>query len=196
MTSEQLLTPFTPPQVVELNRFQNGFFHPFTCGNNRGDEAHKAYAAKHGGDWGQLIATRGGWVCPTCGYIQHWAHSNMIALNDPYPTTGPFDLEPMGENPLTHERVPTKSGVRPIRTFYAIYDHPADFPDNIVVRQWHCYEGITEPVESEHRLATSLDEARYLAANADKTKPIPERIERSPIDDPYIVETWLHRENY
>ena len=46
------------------------FFHPLTCGGNRGDDAHKSYAEEHGGDWGQLIATPDGLKCPVCDYKQ------------------------------------------------------------------------------------------------------------------------------
>ncbi len=57
--------------VEARNALQNcGRVHPYTCGNDRTDEAHKAYQAKHGGDWGQLVAVEGGWLCPVCGYRQ------------------------------------------------------------------------------------------------------------------------------
>ncbi len=47
--------------------------HPMTCGNNRSDEAHKAYQERFGGDFGQLIAVKDGeirWRCPVCDYEQ------------------------------------------------------------------------------------------------------------------------------
>jgi len=57
--------------IETRNKRQNcGFLHPYTCGGNRCDEAHKAYAAEHGGDFGQLVAVEGGWLCPVCGYTQ------------------------------------------------------------------------------------------------------------------------------
>jgi hypothetical protein len=184
----QIKAPFTPPIVVELNRYQHGFWHPFTCGNNRHDTAHTEYANKHGGDFGALVATRNGWVCPVCGYRQDWAHSGMVEMLVPYTTIGPFDPEPMDINPVTHERKPTKNGIRPIQTYYCIYDHPADFPENFVVRQWHRYEGIADPIESEHRLAVSLDSARALVPGNSMF------IDRFAEDDPYIVEVWVQRE--
>lgn len=49
---------------------KSGKVHPMTCGNNRGDEAHRKYAEEHGEDWGQLIATEEGWKCPVCEYTQ------------------------------------------------------------------------------------------------------------------------------
>lgn len=74
----QIKTPWTDEQVRNLNAYQqSGQFHPFTCGGDRGDDAHKAYAAEHGGDWGQLVATKDGWVCPVCSYRQDWAHEFM-----------------------------------------------------------------------------------------------------------------------
>lgn len=49
---------------------KSGRLHPYTCGNNRTDEAHTAYQKEHGGDHGQLVATEEGWLCPVCGYTQ------------------------------------------------------------------------------------------------------------------------------
>lgn len=74
--SEQRQPVFTPEQVEALNAQQQRHdLHPYTCGGNRCDEAHKAYQAEHGGDYGQLVATTEGWICPVpgCGYRQSWA---------------------------------------------------------------------------------------------------------------------------
>lgn len=77
-TMSDINAPFTPEQVKALNEFQNRVdWHPFTCDGDRQDEAHKAYQAKHGGDFGQLVATAEGWVCPVCDYKQSWAHDFM-----------------------------------------------------------------------------------------------------------------------
>lgn len=67
-------------QCDRLNDYQrNGHFHPFTCGGERGDEAHRAYAEAHDDrDYGLLTATRFGWRCPVCSYTQTWAHSFMF----------------------------------------------------------------------------------------------------------------------
>lgn len=74
----KIFAPFSPEQVEALNRFQQSMvFHPFTCGGNRSDEKHKAYQKEHGGDFGQLVATEKGWICPSCGYTQDWAWSIM-----------------------------------------------------------------------------------------------------------------------
>jgi hypothetical protein len=68
-------TPWTPEHVAQLNATQNDpRFHPYTCGNDRRDEAHTAYQKEHGGDFGQLIATENGWICPACDYKQNWSH--------------------------------------------------------------------------------------------------------------------------
>lgn len=70
---------WSPDEVKLLNRWQQlRIVHPFTCGNNRMDEKHRAYQAEHGGDYGQLVATENGWVCPACGYTQEWAHQAMV----------------------------------------------------------------------------------------------------------------------
>lgn len=73
-----LRAPWTVEQTAALNAWQtNGRFHPFTCGNDRGDAKHRAYAEAHGGDLGQLMATPNGWFCPACDYRQDWAHEFM-----------------------------------------------------------------------------------------------------------------------
>jgi hypothetical protein len=72
--------PWTDEEVAALNRCQHDpERHPFTCGGNRSDEAHKAYAATHGDfDYGILVAENNGWKCPVCGYKQDWAHDGMF----------------------------------------------------------------------------------------------------------------------
>lgn len=79
--ADRLITPWTPEQVEALNSFQrSGLFHPFTCGGERGDEAHRRYAAVHRDpDDGLLVATADGWHCPVCGYRQAWAYPGMAA---------------------------------------------------------------------------------------------------------------------
>lgn len=68
-----------------------------------------------------------------------------------------------------------------------IYEHPRDYPDHFVARVWKIGPSITE--SGEIRLADTLDEARQsvfaLAPHADFC------MERSPEDDPTIIETWL-----
>jgi len=44
--------------------------HPATCGGDRGDDAHKEYQAIHGGDFGELVQTENGLICPVCGWKQ------------------------------------------------------------------------------------------------------------------------------
>ncbi|HKB54415.1 MAG TPA: hypothetical protein VKD22_10465, partial [Ramlibacter sp.] len=67
--------PWTPDEVATLNAWQhNGEVHPYTCGND------------HDGDR-VLVATRDGWVCPTCDYTQAWAHHvstpDLVQLTNP-----------------------------------------------------------------------------------------------------------------
>ncbi len=77
---DRITAPWTPAEVEALNLYQQeGRLHPFTCGGDRGDPAHRAYAAEHGGDNGQLVATEEGWVCPVCRYKQDWAHAFMTS---------------------------------------------------------------------------------------------------------------------
>jgi hypothetical protein len=79
--------PWTAEQVAKLNAWQScGWVHPFTCGcGDRADLMHRAYAERHGGDLGQLIATADGWLCPVCGYRQDWAHDFMLQGPPPDP---------------------------------------------------------------------------------------------------------------
>jgi len=78
--------PWSDEQVAKLNEWQRcSRVHPFTCGGDRTDAAHKRYAAEHGGDFGQLLATPDGWVCPVCDYRQAWAHDFMLKGAPPNP---------------------------------------------------------------------------------------------------------------
>lgn len=61
---DRVESPFSPAQVESLTAYQeSGAFHPFTCGGCSNRDG--------------LIATAGGWMCPTCDYTQHWAHGWM-----------------------------------------------------------------------------------------------------------------------
>lgn len=72
--NDKLVAPWTKSQVDTLNAYQrNKYFHPYTC-SNRGDSEHK-FA---NGDYGVLVATENGWVCPDCGYTQDWAHAGSL----------------------------------------------------------------------------------------------------------------------
>ena len=67
---------------------------------------------------------------------------------------------------------------------YAIYDHPSDFPDHFVVREWRVADGRVEPAE-DCWLTKTLEEARAI---------IPAgfyNVGRWTGDDPVIVEVWI-----
>lgn len=67
------VVPFSDAQIDAINRNQNNpLRHPLTCGGDRHDAAHQDYQALHGGDLGQLVATREGLKCPVCDYVQRW----------------------------------------------------------------------------------------------------------------------------
>lgn len=76
--AERIEAPWTPEQVVALNAFQLGPFHPFTCGD-RNDGTHP-YGPT--GDYGVLRATPDGWVCDHCPYTQSWAWAEMLEATD------------------------------------------------------------------------------------------------------------------
>jgi hypothetical protein len=187
--SEHLKAPFRAEAVVHLNRYQNySGWHPFTCGNDRGSAEHKAYAEAHGGDWGQLIATSTGWVCPVCGYTQDWAHDFMGSGDDMPELPNIFAAAPKGHPKPRLERPfePCK-GLKPEMLQFTIYEKPADYPENWVVRQWELYASSkgTLIVPGPHRIAWNLEGARELI-------PLGQyRLGRNTEDDPYIVETWI-----
>jgi len=55
-------------QQLAENSLRN--VHPLTCGDDRGDQAHREYQAIHGGDLGELVKTENGMECPVCGWKQ------------------------------------------------------------------------------------------------------------------------------
>ena len=67
---------------------------------------------------------------------------------------------------------------------YTIYDSPTDYPGKFVVRRWEIDKGPAVPKETL-AVKDSLIEAR-LAVPVGLV-----RVDRSPGDDPVIVETWL-----
>lgn len=96
---------WTAQQVAALNASQEGYGHPFTCGGERGDEAHRAYADEHGGDLGQLVATPRGWVCPVCDYRQTWAHPHQFMGGRQNPLTF-FKTHNLGTSPAKPSEKP------------------------------------------------------------------------------------------
>jgi hypothetical protein len=61
-------------QVEALNDWQTQRLgHPFTC-PDRMDGTHP----ERFGDFGVLVATTDGWVCPDCDYTQDWAWQAMV----------------------------------------------------------------------------------------------------------------------
>ncbi len=77
---------FTPEQVEKLWQYQFGPWrepfdtksdlpprmHPFTCANR----SNHPFVA---GDYGVLVPTVRGWICPFCDYTQNWAHGFMAS---------------------------------------------------------------------------------------------------------------------
>jgi hypothetical protein len=64
---------WTMEEVVRLNEYQrNKNLHPYTCGQ-RSDHP------KFDGDYGVLVATVYGWICPFCDYTSDW---DIISNNE------------------------------------------------------------------------------------------------------------------
>jgi hypothetical protein len=69
-------------------------------------------------------------------------------------------------------------------TQYAIYDHPPDYPDSFVVREWYVSgEGVEA---GPARTATTLEEARALLPDG-VTKIADHNIE----DPANLIEVWM-----
>lgn len=66
-------------------------------------------------------------------------------------------------------------------SLWTVYDHPKDYPDNVVARRF-VYSKRTEDLI----IFSSLEEARLYFQNCHLFC-----LTRSPSDDPVIVETWL-----
>ena len=64
---------------------------------------------------------------------------------------------------------------------YAIYDHPRDFPDHFVLREWRIKDGLVMPAEGCW-LTKTLEDARALVPSGFYN------FGRLPGDDPVIVE--------
>ena len=71
---------------------------------------------------------------------------------------------------------------------YTIYDHPTDYPQDIVVKKWMVFKNIPEPVQDEkfRALFQELDNARDFLKAMNLTC-----IPRSAEDDFKIVESWI-----
>jgi len=71
--------------------------------------------------------------------------------------------------------------------FYAIYDHPSDYPHEFVCRRWRAARGAVRPIDNGEPFARgqTLDSVRaMLPANLTN-------LGRKHGDDPRLVETWI-----
>lgn len=73
---DNITAPFTPEQVKALNEYQQLSFVPAfsCCGTTTNGETCKRNETNN---FGTLIATEQGWVCPCGKYTQNWAHAIM-----------------------------------------------------------------------------------------------------------------------
>lgn len=69
-------------------------------------------------------------------------------------------------------------------TQFVVYDHPKDYPEGFVVRQWIIQRG-SDPIAGQAVGGPTLESVRA-AIPRDKV-----RLERDPSDDPSIFETWI-----
>ena len=62
-------TKWSKEVVDKLNAYQKeGKFHPYTCCSYNGCKRSEE------NNWGELIATEDGWICPCGKYKQNWYH--------------------------------------------------------------------------------------------------------------------------
>jgi hypothetical protein len=70
-------------------------------------------------------------------------------------------------------------------TLWTIYDHPIDYPDFYVAREFKIGAGTHRPTTNV-LLSTDLDELHGIMERMNLTA-----IPRDPSDDPVIVEVWI-----
>ncbi|HWN48137.1 MAG TPA: hypothetical protein VNM71_12310 [Steroidobacteraceae bacterium] len=78
----------------------------------------------------------------------------------------------------------TPDGVLPM---WAIYDHPADFPQLFVARLWHIVPGVPDPVNTE--IVIGCPELAGLRKIFDRWGMV--CLTRNDDDEAQIVETWF-----
>jgi hypothetical protein len=69
---------------------------------------------------------------------------------------------------------------------WTVYDHPRDFPNNYVAREWIAEDGRTRPT-GNFLLANDIEVLREILLAQMHLHRLP----RSESDDPKIVETWI-----
>lgn len=67
-----------------------------------------------------------------------------------------------------------------------IYDHPLDYPDGYLAREWSVSYGVRDPTPGQVVATGPLEQVRRSLIERGMT-----RIARSPEDAPAILETWL-----
>jgi hypothetical protein len=78
-----------------------------------------------------------------------------------------------------------------ILRIYTVYDHPADFPKDYVVRVWEMRGGEPHKTNEGHR-SPDLDIVRsWIEWHAHRYGVGVVRIERDANDDPVILENWI-----
>jgi hypothetical protein len=70
---------------------------------------------------------------------------------------------------------------------WTVYDHPNDYPDEVVAREWHIVKGVPIPLPTDDVIhAPDLDTIRRVLAQRGLVC-----VPREARDDRYIVEVWL-----
>jgi hypothetical protein len=70
---------------------------------------------------------------------------------------------------------------------WTIYEHPADFPDKFIAREFFVGQGAYAPTDVALIADTLVDVRRMLT----RLYPDLVRIERFDVDEPHIVECWI-----
>jgi hypothetical protein len=77
------------------------------------------------------------------------------------------------------------NAIDPVLAQWTIYDHPSDYPNNFVAREWLVSRAGALPA----RMAINPD-VNVLRDYIQTVLPGAVCLTRSPSDDPVIVETW------
>lgn len=69
---------------------------------------------------------------------------------------------------------------------FVVYDHPSDFPDNIVIRRWDIVDGVATADPERMAVVNTLDDARAILSAMNRMN-----LGRAPEDEAQILEVWV-----
>jgi hypothetical protein len=89
------------------------------------------------------------------------------------------------DNQIVHRTTAADAGEA--LEIFTIYERPADYPAQYVVRRWRIVAGVNDPVPDLDAFAVAMSrDAARAAIPAGRV-----RLERSANDEPQILESWV-----